>query len=144
MDISGYVVLGIVALFVVYLVPHLIRSRQDAVDARLNDRFSTQLRILPRSGEPGAGERTATEADARRAFLHRPPHRTEPSDMHRPIAHSPLPSGPQGTNHGESALQDQTALRSGPVAGRPPAPAPGFVPVPAAAVSYTHLRAHET
>ena len=95
-DISGYVVLGIVTLFLVYLMPQLIRSRQEVLDSRLADRFSADLRILATAGVAGGGSRPATADDAPHV-----PHdprllRTEVHAMDRPTARvtsAPTPPG---------------------------------------------------
>lgn len=100
MDISGFVVLGIVTLFLVYLMPQLIRSRQDVIDARVDDRFSCELRILATAGAGGATPRPVIADGAPRAYLHRPSPRTEVSAMNRPlaqIARSDATAGPAGT-----------------------------------------------
>lgn len=96
MDISGYVVLGIVTLFLVYLMPQLIRSRQEVLDSRLADRFSADLRILATAGVAGGGSRVPTADDD----PHAPPDprllRTEVSAMDRPTARvtsAPTPPG---------------------------------------------------
>ena len=87
MDISGYVVLGIATLFFLYLMPQLIRSRQDVVDSRVDDRFSADLRILATAGTVGAPPRPVFDDDgAPRAYLHDPRLRTEVSAMNRPPA----------------------------------------------------------
>lgn len=87
MDISGFVVLGIVTLFLVYLMPQLIRSRQDVVDSRVDDRFSAELRILATAGAGGGPiPRPAIADGAPRAYLHHPRSRTEVAAMNRPLA----------------------------------------------------------
>lgn len=87
MDISGYVVLGIATLFFLYLMPQLIRSRQDVVDSRVDDRFSADLRILATAGTVGSPPRPVFDDDgAPRAYLHDPRLRTEVSAMNRPPA----------------------------------------------------------
>jgi hypothetical protein len=83
--ISGYVVLGIVTLFLVYLVPQLIRSRQDVLDSRLTDRFSADLRILATAGASGSEARPTIE-DAPRVYLLDPRLRTDVSAMNRPTS----------------------------------------------------------
>jgi hypothetical protein len=85
-EISGYVVLGIVTLLFVYLMPQLIRGRQDAVDARVDDRFSADLRILATSGTAGSPARPAPDDDVPRAYLHDPRLRTGVAPMNRPPA----------------------------------------------------------
>lgn len=89
MDISGYVVLGIVTLLFLYLMPQLIRSRQDVVDSRVDDRFSADLRILATAGKAGHPARPEPADGAPRAYLHRPHLRTGVAEMNRPPA---LPS----------------------------------------------------
>ncbi len=102
MDISGFVVLGIVTLFLVYLVPQLIRGRQDVVDSRVGDRFSTDLRILATAGPSTPTGLAAPEPPAR-AYLHAPRPRTEVSAMDRPLAHVSRPSAPVDTPHARGA-----------------------------------------
>ncbi len=99
MDISGYVVLGIVTLFFLYLMPQLIRSRQDVVDSRVDDRFSTDLRILATAGTVGAPPRPVFDDGAPRAYLHDPRLRTEVSAMNRPAALAPRAAS-STTTHG--------------------------------------------
>jgi hypothetical protein len=99
-DISGYVVLGIVTLFLVYLMPQLIRGRQDLVDSRLADRFSADLRILATAGTAGGGARLAVDGGAPRAYLHDPRLRTEVSAMNRPLTRVARPVSPDSVNPG--------------------------------------------
>lgn len=110
MDISGYVVLGVVTLFFLYVMPQLIRNRQDVVDARVADRFSADLRILVTAGTVGSGAATALD-DAPRAYLHDPRLRTEVSDMNRPpaLVNPKSPSPSRGT---ASAPQPAAAGRA--------------------------------
>ncbi len=75
MDQAGLVVTALAGLWIVYLVPQLLRHRQQLAEARVDDRFSEYLRVLrvadpdPRPGvhapsqgrvqlHPGGGERT--------------------------------------------------------------------------------------
>ncbi len=51
-SVAGFVVLAVIAICLCYLLPAAIRSRQMVADARLNDRFSTGLRVLTRQAEP--------------------------------------------------------------------------------------------
>ncbi|MCV2395784.1 hypothetical protein OEB99_15820 [Actinotalea sp. M2MS4P-6] len=45
-DTGGLVVTALAALWIVYLVPQLLRHRQQLAEARLDDRFSEHLRVL--------------------------------------------------------------------------------------------------
>lgn len=46
MDRAGIVVVALAGLWIVYLVPQLLRYRQELADARVDDRFSEHLRVL--------------------------------------------------------------------------------------------------
>lgn len=45
-DWAGLVVVALAGLWIVYLVPQLLRYRQELADARVDDRFSEHLRVL--------------------------------------------------------------------------------------------------
>ncbi|ACQ79168.1 hypothetical protein Bcav_0907 [Beutenbergia cavernae DSM 12333] len=57
MSPAGYVLLAVFLLCFVYLVPALVRRRQVALDSRVDDRFSTDLRLVATAGQ---GARPAT------------------------------------------------------------------------------------
>ncbi|WP_454778436.1 hypothetical protein [Georgenia muralis] len=92
MELQGFVVIGLTLILLGFLLPHLVRSRQLALDCRVEDRFSGDLRILTtgasrpvtvnRAGEPGQHFRPAA-----RPFLHDPTRRPE-APMNRPGARS--------------------------------------------------------
>lgn len=50
-SVAGFVLLAIVVMVLGYMVPTAIRSRQVVADARIEDRFSTGLRVLARAGD---------------------------------------------------------------------------------------------
>jgi hypothetical protein len=91
-ELQGFVVIGLTLILLGFLLPHLVRSRQLALDCRVEDRFSGDLRILTtgasrpvtvnRTGEPGQHFRPAA-----RPFLHDPTRRPE-APMNRPGARS--------------------------------------------------------
>ncbi|MPV48605.1 hypothetical protein GCG21_00975 [Pseudactinotalea sp. HY160] len=54
MGFDGFILLAILMLFFAYLLPTLIRTAQVARDARGDDRFSADLRIVARAGEAAA------------------------------------------------------------------------------------------
>lgn len=56
-DLAGPVALALVGLWVAYLVPHLLRHRQQLVDSRVDDRFSDHLRVVAVSDQPGRAPR---------------------------------------------------------------------------------------
>ncbi|WP_447925667.1 hypothetical protein [Georgenia muralis] len=92
MELQGFVVIGLTLILLGFLLPHLVRSRQLALDCRVEDRFSGDLRILTtgasrpvtvnRTGEAGQHFRPAA-----RPFLHDPTRRPE-APMNRPGARS--------------------------------------------------------
>lgn len=66
-SVAGFVLLAIVVMVLGYMVPTAIRSRQVVADARIEDRFSTGLRVLARAGDaPPQYNSTA------RVYLHTP------------------------------------------------------------------------
>lgn len=66
-SVAGYVLLAVVAMFFCYLIPTAIRSRQMAADSRMDDRFSSELRVLAQAGQiPARAESTA------RGYVHAP------------------------------------------------------------------------
>lgn len=76
---TGFVLLGVVGLWIAYLVPHRLRFRQQLAEARVDDRFSERLRVVA----VGAGEPRPTREPTTRVLLH--PHRALiGGDMERP------------------------------------------------------------
>ena len=45
-DVQGWVVVGLALVLFAYLVPHLVATRQQFADSRVEDRFSTGLRVV--------------------------------------------------------------------------------------------------
>ncbi|MBK5249414.1 MAG: hypothetical protein JJE50_08240, partial [Actinomycetales bacterium] len=84
MSPAGYVLLAMVALFFLYLLPSVIRSRQVVVDSRVEDRFSGELRILATAGHPPARARRDSTI---RGYVHRPRNETPEAPMDTPAAH---------------------------------------------------------
>ncbi|MGC0272959.1 hypothetical protein ACO0LV_08185 [Pseudactinotalea sp. Z1739] len=77
-SVAGFVLLAIVLMSLGYLLPALIRSRQVVSDARVDDRFSTNLRVLARAG--GTPPRYSSTA---RVYLHTPSAREPEAPMDR-------------------------------------------------------------
>lgn len=75
---AGFVLLAIVLMSLGYLLPALIRSRQVVSDARVDDRFSTNLRVLARAG--GTPPQYSSTA---RVYLHTPSAREPEAPMDR-------------------------------------------------------------
>jgi hypothetical protein len=111
-EISGYVVLGIVTLLFLYLMPQLIRTRQDVVDSRVDDRFSADLRILATAGTGGSPARPAPDDGAPRAYLHDPRLRTGVPSMNRPPAPAGRGSVPAAAPAGPGAGERRTVVSS--------------------------------
>lgn len=55
---DGFILVAILTLFFAYLLPTVIRSAQVSREARVDDRFSAELRIVARAGEPVPPPRT--------------------------------------------------------------------------------------
>lgn len=51
-DLTGWLALALVGLWVGYLVPHKLRYRQQLVESRVDDRFSDALRVVAVSDRP--------------------------------------------------------------------------------------------
>lgn len=66
-SVAGFALLAVVVMVLCYLLPAAIRSRQIVADARIDDRFSTGLRVLARTG--GTSPRVESTA---RVHLHAP------------------------------------------------------------------------
>ncbi|MGC0249479.1 hypothetical protein [Pseudactinotalea sp. Z1748] len=77
-SVAGFVLLAIVLMSLGYLLPALIRSRQVVSDARVDDRFSTNLRVLARAG--GTPPQYSSTA---RVYLHTPSAREPEAPMDR-------------------------------------------------------------
>ena len=97
---TGFVLLGVVGLWIAYLVPHRLRFRQQLADARVDDRFSGRLRVLT----VGAGRSGSTgkAPPAARVLLH--PHRALSSG-----GHMERPHGTKDRIAAEAARQDAAA-----------------------------------
>ncbi|MFI2753318.1 hypothetical protein ACGIF2_07775 [Cellulomonas sp. P22] len=61
---AGLVTLAVVGLWIVYLVPHHLRHRQQLLEARVDDRFSGALRVLAVSDRPRGRRRRRNERSA--------------------------------------------------------------------------------
>lgn len=97
---TGFVLLGVVGLWIAYLVPHRLRFRQQLADARVDDRFSGRLRVLAvGSGEPRP---TGGTPPAARVLLH--PHRALSSG-----GHMERPHGTKDRIAAEAARRDAAA-----------------------------------
>lgn len=60
---SSLVFVGVAGLLLAFLVPHLVRHRQQLLDSRTDDRYSADLRVLAKVGKSGgAGQRSETIA----------------------------------------------------------------------------------
>ena len=79
MGFDGYAVLAILTLFFVYLLPSVIRSAQVVAEARIEDRFSTDLQIIAT-----AGHRPERVHPQGRTYIHPP--RTSEHPMNTPVA----------------------------------------------------------
>lgn len=88
-DVQGWVVIALAAVLFGYLVPHLVHSRQQLAEARVEDRFSTTLRVV---GTGATTRRTAPEEHhgtrEGRPYLHDPRRRTEAPAVNRPTTPS--------------------------------------------------------
>lgn len=49
---AGIIVAVVLTLWIAYLVPHRLRTRQEMLDARTQDRFSADLRVIRRARTP--------------------------------------------------------------------------------------------
>ena len=64
-DLAGPIALGLVGLWIAYLVPHKLRHRQQLLESRADDRYSAALRVVavsdrPRGRRAAEPERTGT------------------------------------------------------------------------------------
>ncbi|MFV0427117.1 MAG: hypothetical protein ACK5KU_08795 [Beutenbergiaceae bacterium] len=59
-DVAGWVLVGIGVLLFAYIVPAAVRSRQLVVDSRVDDRFSSDLRIVATAGQREAAPASGT------------------------------------------------------------------------------------
>ncbi|MCM3662234.1 hypothetical protein M3148_14715 [Georgenia satyanarayanai] len=89
MDVQGWVVVGLALILFGYLVPHLVQSRHQLAEARVEDRFSGTLRVVTtgataRRSSPGE-HHGALES---RPYLHDPRRRTEAPAVNRPTTPS--------------------------------------------------------
>lgn len=68
-DLTGWLALALVGLWVGYLVPHKLRYRQQLVESRVDDRFSDALRVVAVSDRPARdrAQATASPGDCRPA-----------------------------------------------------------------------------
>lgn len=57
-DLAGPIALGLVGLWIAYLVPHKLRHRQQLLESRADDRYSAALRVVAVSDRP-RGRRAA-------------------------------------------------------------------------------------
>ncbi|TDE94093.1 hypothetical protein EXU48_11640 [Occultella glacieicola] len=81
MSFGGYAVTAILVMFFAFLLPSVIRSRQVVLDSRVEDRFSEDLRVVARAGDPP--EPKAERSN--RGYVH--PRIEQPeAPMHTPVA----------------------------------------------------------
>ncbi|CAM3437981.1 hypothetical protein OCAE111667_09940 [Occultella aeris] len=83
MSFGGYAVTAILIMFFAFLLPSVIRSRQVVLDSRVEDRFSEDLRVVARAGDPP--EPKAERSN--RGYVHRPRIGQPEAPMHTPVAH---------------------------------------------------------
>ncbi|WP_154795510.1 hypothetical protein [Occultella kanbiaonis] len=83
MSFGGYAVTAILIMFFAFLLPSVIRSRQVVLDSRVEDRFSEDLRVVARAGDPP--EPKAERSN--RGYVHRPRIEQPEAPMHTPVAH---------------------------------------------------------
>jgi len=88
-DVQGWVILALAVVLFGYLVPTLVNSRQQLAEARVEDRFSTTLRVVgtgatARRASPGEHHGTREN----RPYLHDPRRRTEAPAVNRPTTPS--------------------------------------------------------
>lgn len=76
------VALGLVLLG--YLVPHLVRSREELAQSRVDDRFSATLRVVATTGSPRRVRGGQYHETATRPYLHGPRRGTEAREVERP------------------------------------------------------------
>jgi len=96
-SVAGFVLLAIALAFLCYMLPTMIRSRQVVSDARVDDRFSTGLRVLARAGDtPPRYDSTA------RVYLHTP----RAGQVEAPMDRQPQPPAP-----GSAAAARQAAAQ---------------------------------
>ncbi|WP_176554660.1 hypothetical protein [Georgenia sp. 311] len=89
MDVQGWVILALAVVLFGYLVPTLVNSRQQLAEARVEDRFSTTLRVVGTGAtarRPSPGEHHGTREN--RPYLHDPRRRTEAPAVNRPTTPS--------------------------------------------------------
>ncbi|GAA3509190.1 hypothetical protein [Georgenia daeguensis] len=91
MELQGYVVVALTLILLGYLLPHLVRTRQQLLDSRVEDRFSGDLRILATAGTPDTAQGRVVHprghTSGARPYLHDPARRPE-APMNRPRARS--------------------------------------------------------
>lgn len=63
-DLTGWLALAVVGLWVGYLVPHKLRHRQQLVESRVDDRFSDALRVVAVSDRPARDRAARDRAQA--------------------------------------------------------------------------------
>src|SRR5690606_37537827 len=88
-DVQGWVVVGLAVILFGYLVPHLVQTRHQLGQSRVEDRFSGTLRIVAtgatvRRSAPGEHHGAAGS----RPYLHDPRRRTEAPAVNRPTTPS--------------------------------------------------------
>ncbi|WP_127573480.1 hypothetical protein [Georgenia faecalis] len=81
MEVQGWVLLALAVVLLGYLVPHLVRSRQELAESRVEDRFSAELRVLTTAGPTPA--RVHHGEPVTRPYLHDPRRRTEAPAVNR-------------------------------------------------------------
>ncbi|WP_324650605.1 hypothetical protein [Georgenia sp. H159] len=89
MDVQGWVVVGLAFVLFGYLVPHLVQSRHQLAQARVEDRFSGTLRVVTTGAaarRPSPGEHHGVRES--RPYLHDPRRRTEAPAVNRPTTPS--------------------------------------------------------
>ena len=84
MEVQGWVVVALALVMFGYLVPYLVRSRQQLADSRVDDRFSGAMRVVVTGTTP---KRTTGEHHTpARPYLHDPRRRTENPAVNRPMS----------------------------------------------------------
>ena len=105
-SVAGFVLLAIALTFLCYMLPTMIRARQVVSDARVDDRFSTGLRVLARAGDtPPRYDSTA------RVYLHTPRAGTVEAPMDRQ-PQPPVPGSAAAARHAAAQRAARAAAAS--------------------------------
>ena len=68
-DFSGYVLIAITALLMFYVIPHVFRRRSVLAEARIEERYAEELRMLDVNASRSGGASTHTGGPTWNGFL---------------------------------------------------------------------------